>query len=548
VHSRAAASLLILLVVGAGVLAVTAFADLGSSRRKPIRNDGTFRITAVPSQGMSLDPALPSAALGSLIEATCARLMRYPDKPPPKGYTLMPEVAKRYPKSSNGGKTFSFELRHDFRFNNGEPVRADAFERQMIRLLELEDYGAYGATLIRNIVVGANRIQNGPVEAMRHIEGIRAHGYRLVIRLNRPVPDFPDRLASPWFCAVPPDLPADRQGASLRFAGSGPYYVAENVPGRRIVLERNKKYSGTRPHHVDRFVVDGNASDASDALDRVAQGRADWGWASPNRFFEPKRRLIERYGTNKSQFWLKEGLNFNHYSFNTARGLFQNNASLRRAVNFAINRRALRAAGGPLTGRLTDQYLPPQLQSFRDAHIYPLNRADVRTARKLAAGHTGSGRVSLYVPDILTLRAGAQVIKQELKSIRLTVEIKSFPFPVYVAHVLDTAEPWDLAWSSWGPDYLDPSTYLNSLLDGKSVSNWGHFDSSRYNRKLRRAALLQGEAREREYGRLDVELARDAAPLLALSYGNAPTLVSKNVDPRCIVLRPDLDLTAVCLK
>jgi hypothetical protein len=36
--------------------------------------------------------------------------------------------------------------------------------------------------------------------------------------------------------------------------------------------------------------------------------------------------------------------------------------------------------------------------------------------------------------------------------------------------------------------------------------------------------------------------------MVAISYVNEPTLVSNRVDPRCIVRRPALDLTAVCLK
>ncbi len=63
---------------------------------------------------------------------------------------------------------------------------------------------------------------------------------------------------------------------------------------------------------------------------------------------------------------------------------------------------------------------------------------------------------------------------------------------------------------------------------------------------MRQAGALQGRPRYERYGALDVELARDTAPLAALSFFNEPTLVSKRVG--CIVLRPTLDLTAVCLK
>jgi hypothetical protein len=65
---------------------------------------------------------------------------------------------------------------------------------------------------------------------------------------------------------------------------------------------------------------------------------------------------------------------------------------------------------------------------------------------------------------------------------------------------------------------------------------------------LRRAARLQGAARYRAYGKLDVELARVAAPMAAIFYANEGTLVSKRVG--CVVVRPGfgLDLTAACLK
>ena len=68
-------------------------------------------------------------------------------------------------------------------------------------------------------------------------------------------PDFLHRTTSTFFCAVPPTLPADPEGVRT-FPAAGPYYVAEHSPGERVVLRRNPHYGGTRPHHVDGFVVD----------------------------------------------------------------------------------------------------------------------------------------------------------------------------------------------------------------------------------------------------------------------------------------------------
>ena len=59
----------------------------------------------------------------------------------------------------------------------------------------------------------------------------------------------------PFFCAVPPTLPADPEGVGA-FPAPGPYYVAEYRAGQRVVIRRNRFYRGTRPHHVDGFDVD----------------------------------------------------------------------------------------------------------------------------------------------------------------------------------------------------------------------------------------------------------------------------------------------------
>ena len=109
-------------------------------------------------------------------------------------------------------------------------------------------------------------------------------------------------------------------------------------------------------------------------------------------------------------------------------------------------------------------------------------------------------------------------------------------------------EPWDIALSPWAPDYLDPYAYVNFLLDGRFIgsTNDGRFNSAPYNARMRSAARLQGAARYRAYGRLDVQIARDAAPRIPVFVQNQATLVSRRVG--CVVLRPTLDLTAVCLK
>ena len=110
-------------------------------------------------------------------------------------------------------------------------------------------------------------------------------------------------------------------------------------------------------------------------------------------------------------------------------------------------------------------------------------------------------------------------------------------------------EPWDLAFGLWSPSYIDPYAYINLLFGRRFVggTNFARFASPRYDRDMRRAARLpQGRLRNDAYAALDVRLARELAPAAAVDVLNEPTLVSSRVG--CVVLRPVLDLTAVCLE
>jgi peptide/nickel transport system substrate-binding protein len=241
-------------------------------------------------------------------------------------------------------------------------------------------------------------------------------------------------------------------------------------------------------------------------------------------------------------------------AFNSSRPLFRNNPGLRRAVNFALDRQALQAiGGGPLAGRLTDQYMPPLVPGFRDGDVYPLERADPERARELARGNLRGAKAVFYTGDFGFPLAVAQLAKQQLAAIGLEVDIKPLPVHTGSAAYLDLlAKPgteWDIALVVWTPNLPDPQAYLNLLLDSHHLggTNVAGFTSATYDRALRRAARVP-QARERQlaYGSLDIQVARNAAPFAALTVPNEPTFVSERVG--CIVLRPTLVLTSVCLK
>jgi peptide/nickel transport system substrate-binding protein len=526
----------------AGVFAVAVALALASSGGGGgVREGGTFRV-GVPAPGITIDPAFGSVAQDSILRAACAGLMNTPDKPPPAGLRLVPEIAADYPRVSDGGRTYTFTLRRDFRFSTGARVTPRDVVHTINRILNPVMQSPWAEDL--SGIVGARAVIEGKAKTA---SGVIARRNTLTIKLVQPRGDFTARMT---ICIVPSSLTVDPEGAKAPMPTAGPYYVSEYVSGTRVVLERNRFYRGDRPRHVDRFVVDLRA-DAPTVLDRVSRGQLDYGWAGNVEYAARAEEFKRKYGVNKARFFVVPGTFLRMFVLNTSRPLFQNNVKLRQAVNFAVDRKALLRERGLLAGYLTDQYLPPTFPGFRNERIYPLKAPELEKARALARGNRRSGKAVLYVPAVPVGLAQAEIVKTNLKKIGLDVEVRQAPVPVHFNRLSTPGEPFDIGLIGWETTIPDPSL-LNSLFDGRTIgkpgfSNYSYFDSPRYNRLLDQASRLRaGAERYRTYGKLDVQLARDAAPAIAYAYDNVFTLVSRRTG--CVIVKPYLDLAAVCLK
>jgi peptide/nickel transport system substrate-binding protein len=530
-------------------LAATLFAALilvPAAGTQGIREGGTFRVSVNAGGGapFTIDPALAFGPLATgLLRPSCGTLMAYPNKPLPAGLRLAPELAEKEPVTAKDLKTYTFTIRKDARFSTGAPVTARDLAHSLERILDPSMESIY-AVDFRDIV-GAREMLAGKAKNLR---GVVARGRTLTLKLTRPLADLPARTTE--VCAVPANLPADPEGARAPLPSAAPYYVSEYVASERLLLERNRFYRGSRPRHVDRIEVD-LAADNGTITDLVASGKVQYAPGGP-WMAGHERELVRRYGVNRSQFFVLPALETHMFMLNTSRPLFRNNVGLRRAVNFAVNRTDLVATEiGPIVESPTDQLLPPTLPGFRDAHIYPLARPNLRRARALAKGNTRGGKAVLYTCTEVFCVAPAQILQQNLKKIGLDVRINKFPLPVLFQKLATPGEPFDIA-RVWlvSAAYNDPAAFI-SIFDGRSIGepgsrNFSYFDSPAYNRLIDRASRFSGNSRYRAYADLDVKLARDAAPAIPYANFNELTFVSANAG--CIVLNPALDLTAVCLK
>ena len=469
--------------------------------------------------------------------ATCALLYNFPDRPFPEGARLRPEVARGQPSVSADGRTYRFRIRSGFRFSppSNEPVTAAAFERAIERALHPRT-GSFAGELSADIA------------------GVRARGNVLILRLRRPVPTITSLLAAPYFCAVPPNTPITAKGVDA-LPSAGPYYVASHVGDRSLVLRRNPNYGGTRPSRLAeiRYTIGVRPERAAAAIEA---GRADimvlHPPGEPGVSVETRRRLAERYGprsaaarAGRQQLFTQPAPNIYYFSFNTRRGPFAD-VRLRRAVNFAMDRRALALhTGGGELGRPTDQHIPPGLPGFEDAAIYPLGGPDLGTARRLA-GSTRR-RAVLYTCDFPGCSRHGQILRSNLAAIGIDLEVREFSIPELFERVSRPGEPFDIAYSNWFFDYADPFSYIN-LQFGAGGLSAARFSDPHWHRRMEAAARLSGEPRLRAYARLDRELAAEAAPAAPFATGTTSYFLSARMG--CQVLHPiyGLDLAALCVR
>jgi ABC-type transport system substrate-binding protein len=538
---RSIAALLALVVGGA-----VAAQPIPSARGQ---QGGILRIAFSPAAGVDfVDPALSFTQPGwSLIDTTCARLFTYPDKRPPAAFRLEPEVVFSW-RVSKDFKTYTFRLRPGFRFSDGKQLQANAFAHAINRVLQLGS-ASPGRIFMRDIV-GAADVSAGRARSAR---GVVARGWTLTVRLAQPAPDFPARTTLPYFCAVPPGLPASKEGRGA-FPSAGPFYVQEYRENERVVIRRNPYYDGRRNVHLAGFNVDLRGGSPTQLLSSIDRNDVDWGHMISGVFLDPTLDLIRKYGINQSRFFVRPGLGIRMLAFNTSRPLFRNNPRLRRAINFALDRQELLAtSGGPLVARITDQHLPHGMPGFRDAKIYPAT-GDLARARELARGHLRDAKAVLYTTGTNPLPVlAAQVAARQLTQIGLDVTVKQIPVHITSVNYLETltarGAAWDIALVLWTPNIPDAHAYLNLLLESQLFGGESlpRLHSRLASAELDRAIKLpQGSARNRAYAAIDATLARDVAPVAPLNVVHEATLVSDRVG--CIVLRPVLDLAVACLK
>ncbi|MFN2492947.1 MAG: peptide ABC transporter substrate-binding protein [Pyrinomonadaceae bacterium] len=290
----------------------------------------------------TFDPAFAAAPPDTdLVRALFEGLTDYD----PKTLQPVPAVATRW-EPSNGGRTWTFYLRDDARWSNGESVTARDFVQSWKRTRSIGDLAPH-TELLANIEgsrrEGSTRRSTSPQSPSQPSAGkntLKESAGRfgaealsdsiLRVRLRRPDMNFPALVAHPVFRPV--KLEQEDAVGMLAPAGlvsNGAFSLAK-AEGERVQLKRADNYWDKDKVALDRVEFVGS-KDVESALAAYRAGEVD---AVTNAAFEP---LAIKLLTPYEDFRRTTYGALTYYSFNTTREPFDD-VRVREALTLAIDR------------------------------------------------------------------------------------------------------------------------------------------------------------------------------------------------------------------
>jgi ABC-type transport system substrate-binding protein len=229
--------------------------------------------------------------------------------------------------------------------------------------------------------------------------------------------------------------------------------------------------------------------------------------------------LGDMYGINTGQYMVRPSLQLDYLALNCSRPLFSRSA-VRRAFNYAVDRPGILAARGAYAGVLTNHIIPPGLPGYREFDGYPLLEPDYRKAQSMLPSNFSARHPAvIYTWNALAGPKIGHIIAENLRALGISSVVRQFSDTEMFWHLSRRDEPFDIGVSGATADYPDPYVFINSLLEGTSISaennsNDCYFNNLKFNARMKHAATLDGEARAQAYADLDAEIMSEEAPMV----------------------------------
>jgi oligopeptide transport system substrate-binding protein len=293
------------------------------------------------------------------------------------GGVIAPGQAESWTTSPDG-LVWTFTLRPDLRWSNGDPLTAEDFVYSFRR--QVDPAVAADNAFLLDSIVNATAINTGAEKDLSKL-GVEAPDPRTV-RITLKAPNLALRAIVVYL------RPAHRASVEAfgkdafkpgHIVSNGAYQLAEWQPQARLAMTRNPNYWDAANVHVDR-VEFYPIEDPNEELKRYRSGDLDITNTVPND------QLGFIKATLGAEYHVAPWLGVYYLGFNLTQPPFKDNPKLREALALAIDRDMLieKVAVGGYTP--ADNWIPPGITGYPYPHAewHGLSRAE-REARARAA-------------------------------------------------------------------------------------------------------------------------------------------------------------------
>lgn len=483
----------------------------------------TFAVSADPQ---TLDPGRMSGApegriAFNIFEGLMAPGPTTEDLDDPSD-VVVPGVAESFDVSDDG-RTYTFHLRSNARWSNGDPVTARDFELSWKRILTPDFPGDYVQLLW--IIENGEEYSQGELDDWSQVGVKSLDDQTLEVTLKQPTPYFPELVAFYTFYPVPVEVVKEhgtRWTRPQNIVSNGAYKLTSYRPQRDITLEKNEYYWDAENVRIDvaraRIIEDINA-----VVNAYRTGDLHYSGASlpvaqiAALMTHPDYKREPMLGTYYFRF------NVSDESSPLA------DPKVRRALAKAIDRRSLVEETMNNLYGIAEGYVPPMAmwESTAKAPQYNPSKARELLAEAGYEGGEGFPRFEfLYNVD-----ENHQLIAEALQSmlernLGIRINLVNKEWRTYLQDV--STLNYEVARAGWIGDYNDPTTFLQKWETGDGNNNTGWSDDEYDGLMDKARAEANPERRLRHLQRAE-EILIERGPIIPIYYYTNNILVSRHL-------------------
>ena len=417
-----------------------------------------------------------------------------------EGNTI-PGVAESWETTDN--KTFTFHLRKDAKWSNGDPVTAEDFVYSWQRAVDPATASPYAWYMEYTKMVNAKDIVAGKKDKSEL--GVKAvDANTLVIELETAVPYFVMMMGHTTVKPVHKatvEKYGDQWTKPDHFVGNGAFSVDKWVVNERLVLKRNDQYwnnDKTVLNKVTFLPIENQVAE----MNRFLSGEIDFTNELPVEHF---KRLKKEHAEDVS---VAGNLCTYYYIFNTKKAPFDD-VRVRKAISYAIDRNivsdAILAQGQKPAYFLTPEITAgfnPELPAYGKMSQKERNEEAARLLEEAGYGKDNPLNFNLlYNTSENHKKIAVALGSMWKKTLGLKVTLENQEWKTYLSSK-DSGD-FEVARAGWCGDYNEASSFL-TLMKSNNTTGGVHYDSAEYDQIIDKA-LNSTSAEEREALYLEAE-------------------------------------------